>query len=489
MGSTSISDPRIDPDRAARSRALPERDRANFPTFQGPLPIVAVLRLNGEMLRNSTLKLRLTLRIVGAAALCFTAIAAYVLIDTDRSMRRRIDTVARITAKELELQQNKLEWMKTPVSTFPELQTVASQLLAPGLCLAYRKPDGELQQRLCMGDQEAEPPSVFASLYGGLFGPGLERAAAVTFQGRKLGEAVAWGDPAALTAQAWQAVNHLLAAMIVTLLLLSVLVYAALAQALRPLQAIRAGIERIAANDLSARLPAFDLAELSDVGTVFNRLADGLETALAERTELSQRLIALRDDERRHLARELHDEFGQNLAAIRALAAAGGTAECASIGRTASEMMETLRGTLFRLRPPDVDELGLAASLEGLVDGWNGRSRGRTRFEIRLGRGLDALPASVGGSLYRIAQEALTNAAKHAGATCVTLALTLREGEVELTVADDGRSGDAEPAGRRGLGLLGMRERVDSLGGRMRFDGGRGTGANLRVVIPVDRAA
>ena len=95
----------------------------------------------------------------------------------------------------------------------------------------------------------------------------------------------------------------------------------------------------------------------------------------------------MQDDERRHLARELHDEFGQSLAAIRALAASARQtaaqdcpallAECDGIARTATDMMETLRGALFRLRPPDVDELGLVASLEGLVAGWNGRSRGR----------------------------------------------------------------------------------------------------------------
>ena len=80
-------------------------------------------------------------------------------------------------------------------------------------------------------------------------------------------------------------------------------------------------------------------------------------------------------------------------------------------------MMETLRGTLFRLRPPDVEELGLVASLEGLVAGWNGRSRGETRFSIRFDGAFETLPATISASLYRIVQEALTNAAKHAVAT------------------------------------------------------------------------
>ena len=257
---------------------------------------------------------------------------------------------------------------------------------------------------------------------------------------------------------------------------------------------IRAGLERIATNDLSTRLPSFDLAELSAIRDVFNHLAERLATALAERNELTRRLIGLQDEERRHLARELHDEFGQSLAAIRALTASirqsaaqdcpGLLAECDSIARTAADMMETLRGALFRLRPPDVEELGLTASLQGLVAGWNGRSGGRTRFEITFSGDLQCLPASVCDGLYRIAQEAITNTAKHAGATRVVLHLAVQQAptirgdgvssEIELSIEDDGRTNDH--AVRSGMGLLGMRERVASLGGRLSLEAGREEG-------------
>jgi signal transduction histidine kinase len=152
-------------------------------------------------------------------------------------------------------------------------------------------------------------------------------------------------------------------------------------------------------------------------------------------------------------------------------------------------MMDTLRGALFRLRPPDIDELGLATSLEGLVAGWNRRQSGQTRFEIRLSGRVDGLPAALGADLYRIAQEALTNAAKHANATHILLQLMLQEAPdndgtaaIELTVDDDGRSGD--PAAKSGMGLLGMRERVTALGGQLSFEAGT-EGARLRVRIPV----
>lgn len=462
-------------------------------------------------LPGSDLKFRLTLRVVAVSAFCFAATSAYFLFDADRSARARIDRIAEITAKELALQQSKMQWVKGAPAEFPDLQTIATTLMAPGLCIAYRANGGDVVQRFCGGAQggDADPPTVFTALYRSLFDPGREAVRPVLVHDETAGEAVAWVDPATRTAQAWHEASRLLAVMAVTLPLLCGLVYAALARALRPTRLIRAGLERIAANDLSTRLPPFDLAELSAIRGVFNHLAESLEETLAERSELTRRLIALQDNERRHLARELHDEFGQCLAAIRALAAsAGQTAEqdclallpeCESIARTAAHMSETLRGALFRLRPPDVDELGLAASLEGLVAGWNGRSRGHTSFEIKLCGGFEDLPASFGASLYRVAQEAITNAAKHADAGRVVLQLTKREAapasgsspmtEIELTVRDDGRAGNADPAVRPGMGFLGMRERVATLGGRLSFEGGQKTGSVLRVVIPVVPAA
>ncbi len=456
--------------------------------------------------RKSDLKYRLTLRVAAVSAFCFAAIAAYFLYDADRSAQARLAAVVDTAAKALELQQNKMEWVNNPRGEFPDLQNVATAIMAPGLCIAYRTNDGQVLQRFCGGTLSgtADPPRLFVVFYREFVDRGQEAVRPVLRRGEKRGEAFAWIDPATLAAQAWHEAGRLIAALAITLPLLCGLVYAALARALRPTRSIRAGLARIAANDLSTRLPPFDLAELSAVRDVFNHLAESLETALAERNELTRKLIDLQDDERRYLARELHDEFGQSLAAVRALAASARhsaaqdcpvlLAECDGIERIAKGMMETLRGALFRLRPPDVDELGLAASLEGLIAGWNGRSRGHTRFEIRLcDRGAEHLPAAMGASLYRIAQEALTNAAKHAGATRVALDLTVREmegspgeraaQEIELTIADDGRAGDQ--AIKTGMGFLGMRERVASLGGRLSFEAGQSRGATLRVVIPV----
>ena len=451
---------------------------------------------------NSDLNFRLTLRISAVAAVCFAAISAYVLFDADRSVRARVDDIAEVTAKTLALQQSKMHWVNNPPSTFPDLESIAASVMTPGLCIAYRNRDGQILQRVCGGAQTEgpNPPQIFAVLFRTVFDPRHETTRPVLFRGNKLGDAMAWIDPAVRTAVAWHELSRLLPVLATALLLLCVMVYAALARALRPTRLIRTGLERIIANDLTARLPPFDLAELSAIRDAFNQLAENLTAAIAQRTELTRRLIALQDDERRHIARELHDEFGQALAAIRALAASirqsvardcpDLLSECDGIARMATEMMDTLRGALFRLRPPDVDELGLAASLEGLVAGWNRRQYGQTRFEIRLSDRVDGLPAALGVNLYRIAQEALTNAAKHANASHILLQLTVHDAlnadatpAVELRVDDDGRT--SEPAHKSGMGLLGMRERVMTLGGQFTFEAGTGKGSRLHVCIPV----
>jgi signal transduction histidine kinase len=305
---------------------------------------------------------------------------------------------------------------------------------------------------------------------------------------------VASFDAATQIGQSWRETSRLLSIMAVALAGLCLAVYAALARALRPTRAVQAGLQQLAADDLSARLPRFDLAELSAISDVFNMLAQRLQAALAERNALTRKLIEVQDEERQHLARELHDEFGQSLTAIAAQAAAAAhtaerdypplLGECRSISRITAGLMDTLRGALVRLRPPDVEELGLTLSLESLVASWNGFEKGRTRFEIAVTGKADELPPGVGANLYRIAQEAITNAAKHAHARRVQLHLEAGATDIVLAVENDGEANCATPGPKTGLGLLGMQERVASLGGTLRFERPANGGARLVVSIP-----
>ena len=441
------------------------------------------------------LKLRLALRVAALAAVCFLAVAAYALFDSDRVARAKTSRIAEIVARDISLQQAQAQWFSSPERT-PDLQRVAAPLMEPGLCIAYRDKVGDFRQGICRGAlaNEIAAPESFAALYRAIFHPGEPISIPLLIGGKAGGAAVATFDPATQIGQSWREASRLLSVMAFALAGLCLAVYAALARALQPTHVIRAGLKQLSANDLSARLPRFDLAELSAISDVFNALAQKLEATLAERNALTRKLIAVQDEERRHLARELHDEFGQSLTAIAAQAAAAAhTAErecpplleeCRGISRTTAGMMETLRSALVRLRPPDIEELGLTLSLESLVASWNGFEKGRTRFDIAIIGKIDDLPPSVCADLYRIAQEAITNAAKHAHARCVQLRLEAGQADIVLSVEDDGEATGCGLAPKAGMGLLGMQERVVSLGGTLRFERRAAGGARLVATIP-----
>lgn len=439
------------------------------------------------------LKLRLTLRVAALAAVCFIAVAAYALYDSDRVARAKASRIAEIVARDIALQQ--LQWVSMSVNPTPDLQRVAS-LMEPGLCISYRDNAGSFRQGVCNGaptDETAAPES-FAALYRAIFRPGEPVSKPLFVEGKPRGVAVATFDAATQIGQSWREASRLLSIMAVALAGLCLAVYAALARALRPTHAVQAGLQQLAANDLSARLPRFDLAELSAISEVFNTLAQRLQAALAERNALTRKLIEVQDEERQRLARELHDEFGQSLAAIAAQAAAAAhtaereypplLGECRGISRVTAGLMETLRGALVRLRPPDIEELGLTLSLESLVASWNGFEKGRTRFDIAFNGKTDDLPPAVSANLYRIAQEAITNAAKHAHARRVQLHLAAREADIVLIVEDDGDAASADPGPKSGMGLLGMQERVSSLGGTLNFERPATGGARIVVSVP-----
>jgi signal transduction histidine kinase len=446
--------------------------------------------------RAIDLKLRLALRVAALAAVCFLAVAAYVLFESNRATQAKANRIAEIVAKDISLQLAQVQWFSLSPEKTPDLQRIAGPLMEPGLCISYRNDTGDFRQGICSGalaDDTAAPAS-FAALYRAIFHPGEPISMPLLVGGKAGGMAVATFDPATQIGQSWRETSRLLSIMALALAGLCLAVYATLARALRPTHVIRTGLTQLAANDLSARLPSFDLAELSAISDVFNTLAQKLQATLAERNALTRKLIAVQDEERRHLARELHDEFGQSLTAIAAQAAAAAhTAErecpplleeCRGISRTTAGLMETLRGALVRLRPPDIEELGLTLSLESLVASWNGFEKGRTRFDIAIVGKVDELPPSVCASLYRIAQEAITNAAKHARARHVRLRLEVGCADIVLSVEDDGEAAGGSPVPKAGMGLLGMQERVISLGGTLHFERPAAGGARLVATIP-----
>jgi signal transduction histidine kinase len=237
----------------------------------------------------------------------------------------------------------------------------------------------------------------------------------------------------------------------------------------------------LAEGDLKVRLPPFELAELNRISQVFNAVAEDLEKATVERAQFAHRLVDMQEQERRHLARELHDEIAQRLAAISALSACVRSSaqseapqlvsEARELEKMASDLMVAVRRTLSYLRPQEIDDLGLLPSLKALVDQHNENARGRTVFSIEAANELEALQSETTAHVYRIVQEALTNASKHARAKFVVVQLTEHvdsvRRQIRLSVTDDGvgRQLEVRSGPSAGSGLIGMKERVRALSG------------------------
>lgn len=219
---------------------------------------------------------------------------------------------------------------------------------------------------------------------------------------------------------------------------------------------------------------------------------------LAERNrDLARQLIAAQETERRALARELHDELGQMCNAIHVEAAyianltehqqAAAVASAKRIATAVQALYHLMRDMLRRLRPAALDDLGLVAAIEELCEGWAARTGIACRFTAE---GVpEAVDDAVAIAVYRIAQEALSNVARHSRASSVQIRLR-REASMELaadrlvfTIDDDGRGMDATGP-RSGLGLLGMQERAAALGGIFVLDSAPGRGMHLQLAVP-----
>lgn len=234
----------------------------------------------------------------------------------------------------------------------------------------------------------------------------------------------------------------------------------------------------------------FTLLALASGMTWYARRRGREVTRMLERNrELAQALIALQDREQLALARELHDEFAQHCTAIRVEATyilrSGSLERIGDAARrvavSAQALQDDVRCLVRRLRPSDLDELGLVEALRSLCDGWTRRTG--IPCALRVSDDLPARDAAADTTLYRVAQEALTNVMRHAGATRVDVALTATAQGLALRVVDDGR-GFVVSGPTTGLGLLGAKERAAASGGRLDIDSTPDAGTRLSLSLP-----
>lgn len=217
--------------------------------------------------------------------------------------------------------------------------------------------------------------------------------------------------------------------------------------------------------------------------------------------ELTARLMQLQDDERRRIARELHDSVGQTLAALSMNLTRVG-ADIERLGQTAKtiadssvlvqEMNKEVRTISYLLHPPLLDEAGLVSALKWYIDGYSQRSG--IEVELEVPEDFGRLPRELETGIFRTVQECLTNIHRHSGSSTARICLTRSGGELRLQVQDHGTGlaaktlEEVESAGTPGVGIRGMRERMRQLGGILEINS-NGSGMIVEARLPIETSS
>ena len=305
---------------------------------------------------------------------------------------------------------------------------------------------------------------------------------------------------------AWDDVTRMLAIAGIMLAIVNGLAFWLVGRTLAPFPIIADGLARIQHGDLAFRLPVLAGAEAQAMGVAFNGMAQAVqdnvqaerkareaETRLEERREMARLVEQRVEEERRLIAHELHDEFGQSVTAIRSLALAIATqagTQQAAIGDTArliseeaARLYDAMHGLIPRLMPLSLDTLGLAETLENLVSDW------QRRYPTIVLTVRHDLPAVLGPSvtltIYRVVQEALINALRHSQASHVEIDLQSDAQRMLVTVMDDGVGLPAEWSRPGHFGLRGLAERVENLHGTFQVGNREPRGVCLTAGIPL----
>ena len=332
-------------------------------------------------------------------------------------------------------------------------------------------PRGDVVLASRTADAEQPAPGWFHALFAG-------RLATVTVPLPKAFDSIGTlrleADPRNEIGEAWADAMTTLSILAILVSIILAIVATLLERALRPLDRLAQAFGQIGSNVTQVHVPERGPVELLRVYQAFNRMVDRLGRSEIANRRLNEQLLTVQEEERADIARDLHDEIGPFLFAV--------DVEAAAIGRLADErkaeaipervrsirdsvghMQGHVRGILARLRPAALLDLGLAHAIDNLVASWRARHP-----SITFATSIEAPPMDerTEAAIYRVVQEALSNAVRHATPSRIEIIVAARDGGVALAITDDGR-GLAGRDDQRGFGIPGMKERMALGGGHL----------------------
>lgn len=301
-------------------------------------------------------------------------------------------------------------------------------------------------------------------------------------------------DPHNEVSEVWTEFRDAMVIVVVFCILCFALIHWMAGRSLRPLETLSAGFRTIGTGDYATRVAEGGPPEVENLARAFNLMAERLG-ALEERNErLHTQLLTIQEEERADLARDLHDDVGPflfavniDVASIARLAEERGDTEILERGRSirdaVSHMQKHVKAILGRLRPTGVTDIGLAQAVENLGVFWR-RRHPEILIQFDVGGSDVSFGEAADATLYRLIQESLTNAIRHGRPRTVKVSIQTEDsGHILLQISDDG-VGLSESTNRSGLGLSGMKERINALGGSLSVGNhvdGHGTSVSARL--------
>jgi two-component system sensor histidine kinase UhpB len=438
-----------------------------------------------------SLKFRLNL-LITLLSLAFILVVGSILVnDTRSSIRERVEAASRVTVQ-------LLDTVIISSALNPEYGQTDKVLQSFLQSLGYVRSSHIVLYDISGNVLYTSPPSTYkADVQAPKWFEKMVQPPVETVERQiRYGSLVVSSSAAGSIREAWSGFRQLMWVGLFFFVLLNLMVYALLSHSLKPIKPILTSINRMERGDLSTRLPTFTLPEFNRIGHSLNRMAESLamERQLEENRQLTQLIQTHIEDERRSLARELHDELGQYVTAIKTFAVAivnkakdkspDIAANAQTIVGAANQIYEGMHSIIRQLRPGALDNLGLSETLRDAMQYWQ-TLHANVRFELKLNGQLDDLGESLNINVYRIVQESINNALKHAQAKSIEVSLTLLENELQLLIKDDGVGMNMASVDQsQHFGLLGIRERVQGFHGSFSLLSEPNRGTAIHINIP-----
>jgi two-component system sensor histidine kinase UhpB len=353
------------------------------------------------------------------------------------------------------------------------------------------------------------PPPVYKAgrdapdWYAQIVSPALRTHEIALAEGRLLLRA----DPSRAILDGWDDFKPMLLTVLVGFALGNALVFVLVGRAMQPFRKVVQGLQAMESGSYGTRLPAMQGKEAKVMREAFNAMAQSVQDGIAAQTQAREATLALAqnreltqviqtriEEVRGQIARELHDELGQQVTAIKSLGQAmvlrakGVDKHTENAARmvieSADAIYEEVHQLVSKLRPLALDRFGLEDALQDLVE--DARSRHPdTRIDLHLHTPLEDMEPSLATATYRIVQEALNNALRHAQASQITILLSALEQHLHIDVSDNGMGATPDWANTGQFGVIGMRERAQGLGGSFSFESLQPSGVRVWAVLPL----